>query len=147
MEDWTDQLAAPFILRNTRYVVDADAGCIEAVILGTDGDERLVLLDNETATLELLLTEKGSGLPLGDGASQRVLEASNYEPWALLMGRKLKFRWRLQNDMRYFDGLCLSDANADIPRVLLLATLGIDIHVLTRVTSRQWTPSSPETKA
>lgn len=47
--------------------------------------------------------------------------------------------------MGYFDGLCLSDFGVDIPRVLLLATFGIDIHVLNLAISRQWTPMGSHT--
>lgn len=139
MWSWTDDLSESFVLRSVKHLVDAEIGEVHAILLDADQSSWLVSIDNETVTLGLSrLSHKSAALTESDDL--RIQEMTEREPWDLLTGRELRFRWRMQNCMGYFDGLCLSDSFADKPRVMLLATGGIDLLVPTLVLSRQWVP-------
>ncbi|OAB63716.1 hypothetical protein AY599_28240 [Leptolyngbya valderiana BDU 20041] len=139
MWDWTDELSESFVLRSVKHMVDAEVGEIHALLLGTDRSDWHVSLDKETVTLRLFRHSHDTAT-LTESDCFQIQDMTEREPWDLLIGRELRFRWRMQNSMGYFDGLCLSDSFADTPRVMLLATGGIDLLVPTLVLSRQWTP-------
>ena len=131
-----------FTLSSVEEVIDREIGTIEGVVLRHDKGAWLIKLENEYVTLSLHHFERKAAVTGYDTEEVAIVDQSEHEPWKLLIGREIRMRWRLTNSMGYDDGVCISDAYTDSPRVLMIATFGIDLLVPVLAASRRWLPPS-----